>query len=319
MRSFFQKLQDFLWKPASARPIGALRIGVALVLLVQGFWIAGDIRELYSRTGILHSQLRNSIVGHGSLGAAQLARWAQPWGIGEARIVDGVFNLYLGGLFFLLLGWHTRLAAWASFWSQFVLLCSLPAASGGAAPFAHIVLFYFLFAPIDRFFSLDRLMSQTTCDRLDAWNRLALRAIQCHLCIAYLVTGLEKITGAQWWNGEAIWRAMMVPDFTQFYMHWLAYMPYLAVFSGWYTLVVEVGYAFFIWPRGTRTLWIGATLVLHAAAGIFLGLYAFSALMMVVTFCTFGVAPEPEAHRSFTIRARRFFSLARRELFPARV
>ena len=61
--------------------------------------------------------------------------------------------------------------------------------------------------------------------------------------------------------------------------------------AGWGTLVVEIGYAFFIWPRRTRKVWCIATIGLHLGMALFMGLVFFSSVMILLTGCLF-LIPE---------------------------
>ena len=62
--------------------------------------------------------------------------------------------------------------------------------------------------------------------------------------------------------------------------------------AGWGTLVVEIGYVFFVWPRRTRTAWCIATIGLHLGMGLFMGLVFFSSLMILLTGCLFLIPEE---------------------------
>ena len=73
--------------------------------------------------------------------------------------------------------------------------------------------------------------------------------MQFHLCVIYLAAGLDKAMGRQWWNGEAIWQTVSQPIFGTFELSRLARLSWIPRFAGWSTLVVEIGYVFFIWPR----------------------------------------------------------------------
>jgi hypothetical protein len=123
--------------------------------------------------------------------------------------------------------------------------------------------------------------------------RLGLRVVQIHLCIAYLASGIEKATGSQWRDGEAIWRSLMIVHYPRFDFSWLARYPWFAVVLGWGVLVVEIGYAALIWSRCTRRLWVAAVVALHLGIAVFMGLDVFGALMIVLTVAAFGVSSEP--------------------------
>ena len=68
----------------------------------------------------------------------------------------------------------------------------------------------------------------------------------------------------------------------------MAQVPWLSKAVSWGTLVIEIGYPFFVWPRRTRGLWVLLTLSLHAGIALFMGLWLFSGTMAVLTFAAFG-------------------------------
>lgn len=98
--------------------------------------------------------------------------------------------------------------------------------------------------------------------------------------------------GDQWWNGEIIWRAMTVPEFSQFDVSWMAHVPWLPMIFGWGTLVVEFGYPLFAWLPQTRRALVVMMVALHGGIFLGLGLHTFSLLMIALNVCLFGVSPE---------------------------
>ena len=124
--------------------------------------------------------------------------------------------------------------------------------------------------------------------------------MQIHLCIVYLFSGIEKLRGEQWRNGEAIWRAVMRPGFAMFDLSWLAAYPFLPLLACWGTMAIELGYVLLVWPRRMRHLWVLATIGMHAGIGVVLGLWSFSAVMIVLNAAAFLVTPT----RSPTSRTR---------------
>ncbi len=119
--------------------------------------------------------------------------------------------------------------------------------------------------------------------------------IQLHLAIIYLACGVEKSMGPDWWNGEAIWCALMRRDLCAFDMSWLANVPWLPKMFGLGTLLVETGYPLLISSRRTRTFWALLTINLHFGIFVFMRLYSFSAVMAVFTASAFLVSADPSA------------------------
>jgi hypothetical protein len=192
-------------------------------------------------------------------------------------------------------GLYTRPAAALAWFLQWTLM-GAGCTTYGADTYAHIALFYLVWAPAGGAWSLDVARGRAS-SAPSAMARFWLRIVQLHLCLSYLASGIEKSVGIQWWNGELLWRALSLPVYRQFDMTWLCSFPWLSRLGGWATLAVELGYCVFIWPRRTRRLWIGATLALHAGIAVFLGLGVFGGLMCVLTAAAFGVSPDPREPR----------------------
>src|SRR5262249_54241901 len=155
----------------------------------------------------------------------------------------------------------------------------------GVDYFVNIALFYCLWMPVGHAHSLDRRAGRVSGAPTPA-ARMGLRVLQLHLCMVYLSSALWKACGAQWWNGEAIWRALMRTDLGPWdpaCFAWLAGMPWVAVLAGWGTLLVEGGYALFVWLPWARRWWALATIGLHLGIAGLMGLWSFSAVMIALT------------------------------------
>src|SRR5207249_10022731 len=122
--------------------------------------------------------------------------------------------------------------------------------------------FYLLFAPSGAAFSLDRRRARTPPPEKSWAANVSLRLIQVHLCVIYLCAGLSKLQGARWWDGTAVWLTVMPEEFALFDMSWLAHggdVPCL-LFSNVgvaLTLATEIGFAFLIWNRSLRPVFLG--------------------------------------------------------------
>lgn len=284
-------IEGFAFAPASAMPLAVLRVGLAASLLVQAVMVAPALLEIYSRAGILQGSLKDHL-GTRFLDVNSVARSLAPLGIAESSTLIGVGVLYLMGLVTLLVGYRTRIAAVVVWFVHAMWMMTMESATYGADAFADIFLFYLMWVPAGDALSLDRALGRRS-GAPTSMARLGLRVVQIHLCIAYLAGGIEKATGAQWWNGEAVWRSLMISHDPQFDFSWLAQYPWVAAILGWTVLVVEIGYAALIWPRYTRRLWVAATVAMHIGIAVFMGLGVFSAIMMVLTIAAFGVSSEP--------------------------
>lgn len=285
-------IERFFLAPAWATPLAAVRIGLALVLLVQAALIVPAFFVLYERSGVLQGPLRDELARPGLPYLGWLIRVLGRVGLGETTILVSTGLVYVASLIALLLGWRTRIAATVAWLTHLTLMMTANGTNYGADNFGNIFLFYLSWIPSGAALSMDRLAGRTPPGPTRA-ARLALRVIQLHLCMVYLTGGLMKGTGAQWWDGDAIWRSLMLPEYNQYDFCWLADHPWFAELSGWMVIVVETGYSVFIWPRRTRRLWIIATVTMHLGIAVFMGLGVFGAIMIAFTLGAFGVSAEP--------------------------
>ena len=281
----------FVLRPASARPLAVLRIGISLALNGEAAAVAPRLYDYYGPLGLVQAPIAEAI-GRGSL--PSLSEIADLAGIPASTAVRLVFAVYVLALHLLLIGCKTRVAAAVS-WLLFLVMKKAGSASAyGAFEFAHIGLFYCLVLPTGAELSVDGLLRPASPS---AGARLGLRVLQIHLCIVYLSAGIEKALGQQWWNGEAIWRGLMRPGQVSIDFSWLAEWPFFAKALCWSTVALETGYAIFVWPRRTRRWWVAAAISMHAAIAATLGLVFFSALMIVLNLAAFVVPAEAPLSR----------------------
>jgi len=121
-------------------------------------------------------------------------------------------------------------------------------------------------------------------------SRIPLRAIQICLCIIYFSAGFAKLSGPTRWTGGALWKAATLPGFEgplSSVIYALSEFTGLWIEAGWLVVAIEVLYPLLIWFRSTRSLWLWATLVMHAAIALSMVLYGFSVLMMLLNLVAF--------------------------------
>jgi len=279
-------IERFWFAQADPRPLGFFRIALGLTGIVQVLVLWPSLLQLYGNFGFVQWALLEAREEWlPSIG--KLCLLLQPYGVSANACVHGVFLAYLAALLGLVLGWRTRFFAVAAW-----LLHGLTVNSGylslyGVDTMLHIGLFYCVWMPVGASLALDRRRLGRPPEPSFGAN-VALRTLQLHLCIIYLDSGLAKLAGVQWRNGEAIWRTLMQPQFAVLDFSWLAQAPWVATLACWTVILVELGYPVLIWPARTRQLWVVATLALHLGVGVLMGLWMFSVLMMILTLAAFG-------------------------------
>ncbi len=291
--SWRERIDHFVNRPASPRPLAVFRIGIAAALLAEAFALAGNLLDLYGRDGLIQWSVGEDLAPGGLPRLSWVAGALAPLGLDPAGRVRLAFLAYVASLAGLLVGWRTRPSASAAWLLHLALKTSGSAAAYGADELANIALFYCIWMPVGHALSADRLSGRVP-GTPSAAARLALRVLQVHLCLIYADSGVLKGSGAQWWTGEAIWRAVMQPETgCPLDFGWLARAPWVATLAGWATLLVEAGYPIFAWPRRTRAAWAGAAIGLHLGIAFALGLWFFSALMIAFNLAAFLIPARP--------------------------
>ncbi|HEX5760741.1 MAG TPA: HTTM domain-containing protein [Thermoanaerobaculia bacterium] len=277
--------------PEDARALAVLRIGTAAVLLVQAAAVGGHLLPFVSDRGIVQAPINAALVHWGLPSLRWLYPPAAAAGLDEAQVTWSCLGIHMLALSLLLAGWRTRVSA-ASSWLTYLLLKTGGASSAyGAYEFGQIALFYCVALPVGAAASVDSL--RATASTVDpftaALSRFVLRA---HLSIAYLSSGLAKAAGTQWRDGEAVWRALMRPSTAPVDFSWLASAPWLPTAMGWSVVAVEIGYVALAWSRRTRPWLLGAVFAMHLGIAMTLGLWIFSAVMLVLNAAALAEGPK---------------------------
>jgi CubicO group peptidase (beta-lactamase class C family) len=260
-----------VFRPVSAAPLVALRVALPLLLLLHLLWLSSDLLALHG--GIIPRQLTELLHDPRVPGLETLTKPFALVGIGAHAATAILLALYTASLLALVLGFHTRASAFVAWALHLGLMTSGFASFYGVDQITNSFLFYlFVFS--------------FRC-RQESIALGALRLVQLHLCVIYLAAGLDKARGIAWWNGEAIWQTLSQPAFGRFDLHVLASHPWIPMLVGWATLIVEIGYAGFVWLHPTRRMWCLAAIAFHLGTAIFMGLVFFASVMIVLTSCLF--------------------------------
>jgi hypothetical protein len=278
-----ERVTPFFTDPASADVLSAYRIGTACMGLLVVAIIAPSLLDIYGAEGFIQWVVSNELFRIASLPSlVQLSELLERIGVSPDAVVLGAFVVYVLSLTGMLVGWRTRLTTGIAWMFHFLIANTSIAFGYGVETFLHIGLFYCLVMPSAERWSLDARAGRTGHSRVSAGARIAQRVLQIHLCIVYLNSGIAKALGLEWWNGEAIWRALMQPDFRQYDLSWLASFPVITLLMGWGVLLVEFGYPIAMYHRRLRPYWLAAIIAVHVSIALFMGLWMFS-LMMIIT------------------------------------
>ena len=295
-------LLKFWLKPASPKPLAVLRIGVASVLLYQAISLSSSVSALFGPNGLIEWEALQASgafrldVG-GPFHLSNIARLAENHGVSAQTTVQCVFGVYVAALIGMLTGFRTKLSTAIAFVMHLMLTSTAVATTYGIDQFARIALFYSIWFPTGACLSVDA-WRRSSAVSSSVSARIGIRMLQLHMALMYLATGLHKASGPQWWDGEAIWRAITLPQLATVDLTWLADYPQLLIMIGWATLAAEIGYIVFAWHRRTRLLTVGAVISMHVGIALVLGLVSFAMIMIVLNIAVFLIPAEPVATKS---------------------
>lgn len=269
----------------STLPLEIIRMGVASVVLCLYGLLGADFLALYGPNGWIN------------IAAAQRPS-AAPWVQSLLFYIDtpaqmwAFYGVFVAATTALLVGWRTSWVKWLVLIGQISLVQRNPAIQYGVDNILSSLLLLLCFAPIGRDYSLDRareLRRLKTEQGLAAWHAAAhsqwasviVLLIQLQMAVFFFYAGIEKLRGDTWWDGIALWRALVNHEYQNVPLQFFARHFWLINLLSYGTILLELAYPFLIWGRRTRPWMLGSAILLHLGIALFMGLYAFSAAMIV--------------------------------------
>ncbi|MCS6953756.1 MAG: hypothetical protein RMK57_14485 [Bryobacterales bacterium] len=275
---------------AAARMLAVFRIVLGTALLWQALVTAQDLPLLVSQFGLIQGTLNEALAADVLPRVAWFVPAPSPAWLAEKHVIYGLLSLYLISLFFLTVGYKTKLFGAASLFFHLLFKASGAASAYGAHELSTSALFFCLILPVDRFYSVSARGPVFLPDTLDI-GRFGLRA---YMSLVYVSSGIEKLLGAPWRNGEAMWNFLMRPEVTVMDFGWLSQAPWLALLGSWAVLVIEIGYGLCLVAPRARLWWLVGTFLLHFGIAITANLWFFSFTMMALNIAALAGSPRWE-------------------------
>lgn len=106
-----------------------------------------------------------------------------------------------------------------------------------------------------------------------------------HVSISYLISGMTKIFGFNWWNGESIWKAIHLYYLSNsdFWVYYDKIPAYFFIISGWIVIIVQISMPLLLiyGLRKYTIILLYLNLLIHSFIGIFLNLPFFASVMII--------------------------------------
>lgn len=284
---FRNRFESFFTNPVSTAPLGIFRILIASFTILQAALWYPDWDDFLGSEGWIQWEISKAFNQVWHVHMQDVYEFFRFPGMDDHQFVMVFFWVYTLSAIGLLLGIFTRFWAVLTWACHYVIMSTLPTFVYGVDIFLHISLFYMMVMPVGKSFSLDIAMGGASPD--PTWtSTLAIRVLQIHLCLAYFSAGYEKMLYAAWWEGNVLWRSIVQPDFRQFNLTWLAWVPVIPMVLSWFTMIIETFYFIGMWVKNIRVFWLAGIIGLHIGIGLFLGLYLFGLVMILLSVSAFG-------------------------------
>lgn len=157
----------------------------------------------------------------------------------------------------------------------------------GADLMGAIWLFYLMFTQASSTLSLSGIFKKNIHIKpapADIVSQVFFRLMQIQICTIYIFTGFEKLRGASWWDGSALWTVLGNTQMVTMDFSWLRHFPLVIGIMTFSTILFEIYFSVFIWMEKYKKLIIIAGVLFHTGIAISMNLYQFSAIMMGTYF-----------------------------------
>lgn len=267
--------------------VAVFRISLGIILLTHFVAAVHDFELLYGVNGIIPSDLQTVYQDSRIILVDEIIEVFDKITSTRANSVQLFKISYILLSICIILGFFSRFSSLILLLLQVSIVKAGYYYSYGADFFASMSLVYLILFPSDNYWSLRNYIFK--CTNKQPYHFVH-RTLQIHLMIAYFVSGAEKLSGFNWRNGESVWKALHLPNFTNDFnvdVTWLGAYPWVFVILGWSTIIIELFYPLFISLKKTRVAWLYLTISLHLGIALTLNLYFFSAYMITWNLAAF--------------------------------
>lgn len=283
----------FWFTQASDRLTAQMRIAVGVICLVWLYSFSTDVGALFGPNGIVNTQAVHNIEA-ASLVTDSPSDWR--FSILDYCTTDSQVSTVHIIAFALVAAFTIGFATPFTSVASLILVSSFvqraPILFGATEHLLLLALLYLCIAPCGRLLSLDAFLKKRNPTELLAEERsvrsnICLRLIQLHVAMILLYSGLTKLSGIVWWNGEAVWWILVQPEsaLVDFSSLGGSLLGELTMNAWTYCIViVELLAATFIWFRLARPLIMGLAILVYLSLILLTGLVGYGVLMIVLLF-----------------------------------
>ena len=283
---FIQKqVSTFFDTPIHSTPLALFRISIGLICLIDLFCLRINVNDLLGDNGWLSWHITYRLSDPNAFHIVDIHTLLSRLGFQEISVDYLLINIGFASSFLLLIGFLTRVSAFLTAFIYTILINSMLPYNYGVDNFIQIGLFYLIFMPSGRIWSMDNWLGFSK-NIPTSGAKLSIRVLQMHLCLVYYSAGTKKVPYDHWWNGEMVWWGFIRPDSSPFDFLWLKQFPSIAIILGILVLVFEVGYIFFVWIPKIRLICIISIVLMHLTIIFVVGIPLFGLTLICFNVCS---------------------------------
>lgn len=276
------KFTSFLSKPYITIGASLARIGFGL-LIIYFYMIHYSQRDyLWGPNGLINFDIFiEGLNNSNSFSLYALSR--------SELYFDIIFHIGIIAALLFTLGYKGRFISIINFILVFSIHERNHMILDGGDNITRIILFYLIFAQTTKYLSIDsylvkkRNKSSESSFYSNALHNFAVLASITQLCVLYLNSAYYKVMGEVWQNGTAIYYILQVEEFSHpFFRSIINSSDFLIVAGTYATLLVQMAFPFLLFNKKTKYIGLILVVGMHLGIAIVMGLYTFSATMLVV-------------------------------------
>ena len=292
IESRLRQWDEFWFQPEDPLALGVLRILTGLMLIYTHL-VWGIKLEAFLGPNGFQDHLLVRVLEPAS------TAWSLWWLVPEHALV-AVHWTCVAVLVLYTLGFWTTVTKWAAPVITISYANRVPNANFGLDQINAMLAIYLALGPCGARLSLDRVWrvyrhGVRSLREQGHWSmpavlpsssaRLVTRLIQVHMCVIYFFSGVSKLKGDAWWNGEAIWMALSNTEYQTTDMTWLAWYPWLSDMATHATVLWEMTFWLLVWRTAWRPVILLIGISMHLGIGVCLGMWTFGLIMICTYIC----------------------------------
>ncbi|MFC1757637.1 HTTM domain-containing protein [Planctomycetota bacterium] len=273
----------FWFTPTAPHTLAAIRVMAGAMLFYAHFVYALDLEAFVGARSWVSPELSKEIHAGGTA-------WSFLWYVQSPAWLWIVHIACLVAIFCLMIGFWSRAAAALAWCITVSYSHRTIGAQFGLDQVNAMLAMYLVIGPcgaaysVDRWLKKKRMGSRAAPVMPSVSANVAVRLIQCHMCIMYLFAGIAKMRGDTWWDGSAVWFAIASLEYQSLDVTWLGRWPHLISLLTHVTVFWETLYCVLVWPKLTRPLFLGLAVAVHLGIASCLGMITFGLAMLIGNF-----------------------------------